>query len=401
MKNLDFQNKRVLIRVDFNVPLNDKGNVTDDTRIRLALPTIERVLEAGASVILMAHLGRPQKKRLPDGSIDVKKFSLRPVAAHLSNLIGREVKFCSETVGELAESMAAALKPGEILMLENTRFEPGEEKGDEELARKMARLGDIYINDAFGAAHRAHASTAVIAKFFPKEARGFGLLMESELENAEKLLKSPQHPFTAVVGGAKVSDKILLLERFLDLADNILIGGGMAYTFIKAQGGKTGKSLLEEDRINLANQLLQMAKAKGVQILLPKDSVVASEFADKPDWMVVPSNEIPDDFMGLDIGPEARNAFKEVILKSKTIVWNGPMGVFEMTNFAEGTKAIAQAVSEATKNGAYSLIGGGDSVAAINQLGLANDVSFVSTGGGAMLELLEGKELPGVSAILH
>ncbi|MAT55660.1 MAG: phosphoglycerate kinase [Saprospirales bacterium] len=400
MKNLDFKNKRVLMRVDFNVPIDANHQVTDDTRIRLALPTIKKVLEGGASIVLMAHLGRPQKKRLPDGSIDVDKFSLRPVAGYLSKVLGTEVKFCPETVGEKAEAMANALKPGEIMMVENTRFDPGEEKGDEELAKKMARLGDIYINDAFGAAHRAHASTAVVARFFPKEARSFGLLMESELNNAKKLLDEPEHPFTAVVGGAKVSDKILLLERFLDLVDHIIIGGGMAYTFIKAQGGRIGNSLVEEDRIGTASELLKKAEEKGVQIHLPEDSVVAPEFADTPNWKVVPSNDIPDGYMGLDIGEKARKAFSEVILQSKTIVWNGPMGVFEMSNFANGTKAIAQAVAEATQNGAYSLIGGGDSVAAINQMGLADKVSFVSTGGGAMLELLEGKELPGVKAIL-
>lgn len=388
------------MRVDFNVPLDAEKKVTDDTRIRLALPTIKYVLEAGASVVLMAHLGRPQKVRLPDGSIDVDKFSLKPVAEHLAKLLGQPVKFCPQTVGKKAEAMAAELKAGEVLMLENTRFEPGEEKGDEELARKMAKLGDIYINDAFGAAHRAHASTAIVARYFPKEARSFGLLMEKELNNAKKVLDSPAHPFTAVVGGAKVSDKILLMERFLDLVDHIIIGGGMAYTFVKAQGGQIGNSLVEEDRMDTARQLFEKARARGVTIHLPQDSIVAPEFADTPNWKMVPSDEIPDGFMGLDIGEKAREAFRSVILMSKTIIWNGPMGVFEMSNFAGGTRAIALAVAEATQNGAYSLIGGGDSVAAINQMGLADKVSFVSTGGGAMLELLEGKELPGVKAML-
>ncbi len=400
MKKLNFKGKRVLMRVDFNVPLDAEKKVTDDTRIRLALPTIKYVLEAGASVVLMAHLGRPQKVRLPDGSIDVDKFSLKPVAEHLAKLLGQPVKFCPQTVGKKAEAMAAELKAGEVLMLENTRFEPGEEKGDEELARKMAKLGDIYINDAFGAAHRAHASTAIVARYFPKEARSFGLLMEKELNNAKKVLDSPAHPFTAVVGGAKVSDKILLMERFLDLVDHIIIGGGMAYTFVKAQGGQIGNSLVEEDRMDTARQLFEKARARGVTIHLPQDSIVAPEFADTPNWKMVPSDEIPDGFMGLDIGEKAREAFRSVILMSKTIIWNGPMGVFEMSNFAGGTRAIALAVAEATQNGAYSLIGGGDSVAAINQMGLADKVSFVSTGGGAMLELLEGKELPGVKAML-
>ena len=376
MKKLNFKGKRVLMRVDFNVPLDAEKKVTDDTRIRLALPTIKYVLEAGASVVLMAHLGRPQKVRLPDGSIDVDKFSLKPVAEHLAKLLGQPVKFCPQTVGKKAEAMAAELKAGEVLMLENTRFEPGEEKGDEELARKMAKLGDIYINDAFGAAHRAHASTAIVARYFPKEARSFGLLMEKELNNAKKVLDSPAHPFTAVVGGAKVSDKILLMERFLDLVDHIIIGGGMAYTFVKAQGGQIGNSLVEEDRMDTARQLFEKARARGVTIHLPQDSIVAPEFADTPNWKMVPSDEIPDGFMGLDIGEKAREAFRSVILMSKTIIWNGPMGVFEMSNFAGGTRAIALAVAEATQNGAYSLIGGGDSVAAINQMGLADKVSL-------------------------
>lgn len=400
MKNLKLANKRVLMRVDFNVPFDANQNVTDDTRISAAIPTIEYVLKAGASVVLMAHLGRPLKKLLPDGSVDTKSFSLMPVAAHLEKLIGKEVKFCPQTVGEQAETMAAELKPGEIMMVENTRFQAGEEKGDENLAGQMARLGDVYINDAFGAAHRAHSSTAIVAKFFPKDARSFGFLMESELENAGRLLKNPDHPFTAIVGGAKVSDKILLLERFLDLVDHIIVGGGMAYTFIKANGGKIGKSLVEDDRLDTARNLLVKASAKGVKIHLPTDSVISATFADTPDWKVVSSNEIPDGFMGLDIGPKAQKEFSEIIHQSKTIIWNGPMGVFEMSNFAKGTNAIAIAVAEATENGAYSLIGGGDSVAAINQMGLADKVSFVSTGGGAMLELLEGKELPGVKTIL-
>ncbi len=401
MEHIDFSGKKALIRVDFNVPMDKDGNIQDDTRIRLALPTIQYVLEQGGAVVLMSHLGRPQKKKLPDGSLDREKFTLRPVAKYLEKLLGRPVKFCPEVVGPEAEKMASLLQAGEVMMLENTRFEPGEEKGDEELAKKMAALADVYINDAFGAAHRAHASTTVVAKFFPPDRKAFGFLMKKELENANKVLQDPSHPYTAIVGGAKVSDKILLLERFLDLVDHIIIGGGMAYTFVKAQGGQVGKSLVEEDRIDHARQLLEKAKNKGVSIHLPPDTVAAKEFADTPEWKCFATNQIPDDYMGLDIGESARKKFSEIIRDSKTIVWNGPMGVFEMKNFRGGTEAVAQAVAEATRKGAFSLVGGGDSVAAINQLGLADAVSFVSTGGGAMLELLEGKELPGVKAILE
>ena len=395
----DFKNKKALVRVDFNVPLDKSLNITDDTRIVMALPTINHILKNGGSVILMSHLGRPLKKLKADGSLDVDSFTLRHLVSHLSELLGKEVKFCPETVGEKATSMAASLQPGEVLLLENTRFQKEEEKGDEVFSQRLAALGDLYVNDAFGTAHRAHASTTIVAKYFSPENRMFGFLMKNEVENANKVLNNPERPFTAITGGAKVSDKILLLERFLELVDHIIIGGGMAYTFVKAQGGNIGNSLFEEDRLELAKELLEKAKAKGVEIHLPVDSVCADAFSNDANRKNTLSAEVPNGYMGLDIGEEARAAFAKVIMESKTIIWNGPMGVFEMSNFAEGTRTIASAVAEATKAGAFSLVGGGDSVAAVNQLGLAEKVSFVSTGGGAMLEMLEGKELPGIKAI--
>lgn len=387
------------MRVDFNVPLDKQYNITDDTRMREALPTIKHVLEGGGAVILMSHLGRPLAKLNEDGSVNVGKFTLNHLTKPLAGMLGCTVKFCPETVGDVAAQMAADLKPGEVLLLENTRFQKEEEKGDIDFSKKLAALGDVYVNDAFGTAHRAHASTTVMAQFFPKENRTFGYLMESEIKNADKVLNNPVRPFTAITGGAKVSDKIVLLERFLDLVDNIIIGGGMAYTFMKAKGGKIGNSLVEEDKLGLALDLLRKAESKGVKIYLPVDSVVADKFDAAANFQTTPSNEIPDGWMGLDIGKDAVEDFKRVINASKTIIWNGPMGVFEMANFANGTKSIALAVAEATKNGAFSLVGGGDSVAAVNQMGLADEVSFVSTGGGAMLEMLEGKELPGIKAI--
>lgn len=396
---INFKNKKALIRVDFNVPLDKNFNITDDTRIRMALPTIQHILNQGGSVILTSHLGRPLKKLKEDGSLDVEKFTLRHLVGHLSELLGVSVKFCPETVGDVANQMAAVLQPGEVLLLENSRFQKEEEKGDLEFSKKMASLADVYVNDAFGTAHRAHASTTIVAQFFQPEARTFGFLMKNEVENAGKVLNNPARPFTAITGGAKVSDKILLLGRFLDLVDNIIIGGGMAYTFIKAQGGQIGNSLVEDDRLELAADLLKKAEAKGVKIYLPEDSVVADKFENEANRQVTSSYQIPNGYMGLDIGEKARSAFAAVIQSSKTIIWNGPMGVFEMPNFAEGTKAIALSVAAATKSGAFSLVGGGDSVAAVNQLGLADEVSFVSTGGGAMLEMLEGKELPGIKAI--
>jgi phosphoglycerate kinase len=401
MKNLNFSGQKVLIRVDFNVPL-DKSTfaITDDTRIRAAIPTIKEVLNAGGAVILMSHLGRPEEKPLPDGSIDVKRFTMQHTVAHTAELLGVPVQFCPEFVGPQAKAMCAALQPGQVLVLENTRFLKGEGKGDVELAKELATYGDMYLNDAFGSAHRAHASTTTVAQFFPAGKKGFGYLMQAELDNANRVLHSPERPLTAIIGGAKVSDKILLLERMLDTVDNLIIGGGMAYTFFKATGGQIGKSLCEEERLELAASLIEKAKAKGVNLLLPADSVVADGFSNEANRKTQPSNAIDAEWMGLDIGDEAIAAFSAVILASKTLLWNGPMGVFEMPNFAKGTKTIAETVAKATAAGAFSLVGGGDSVAAVNQMGLADDVSYVSTGGGAMLELLEGKELPGVKAIV-
>jgi len=398
--NLDFKDKKVLLRVDFNVPLNDQFQVTDDTRIQGALPTIKKILQEGGAVIIMSHLGRPQKKKKEDGNINVEKFTLQHIVSHLSQqLEGIKVMFCPETVGDEAEKMVAALTPGEILVLENTRFNEGEETGDEDLAEQMAALGDVYVNDAFGTAHRKHASTATVAQFFKSDEKSFGLLMDEEIANATKVLDNPDRPLTAIVGGAKVSDKIVLLEKLIDFANNIIVGGGMAYTFIKAQGGSIGNSLVEDDRLELANKLLAKAKEKNVNLYLPTDSITADDFSATASRAVHPSKEIPAGWMGLDIGETAQKDFSEVILASKTILWNGPMGVFEMEPFAKGTKTIAKAVAKATKNGAFSLVGGGDSVAAVNQMGLDDQVSYVSTGGGAMLEFLEGKELPGIKAM--
>jgi phosphoglycerate kinase len=397
--NLSFKGKKALVRVDFNVPLNDAHQITDDTRMRAAMPTIKRILDEGGAVILMSHLGRPLKKLLDNGNIDVDRFTLRHLVDHLAELSGATVHFCPETVGAQAKEMANSLAPGEILLLENTRFEKGEKVGDESLAQQMAQLGDVYVNDAFGTAHRAHASTATVAQFFPRENRSFGLLMEKEITNARKVLENPERPMVAIIGGAKVSDKILLLERLIQQVDRLLIGGGMAYTFLKAQGGQIGNSLVEDDRLELAGELLKQAEAKGVQLLLPEDSTIADNFAPDANHQTTNSASIPDGWMGLDIGPKARTTFAQALEGAKTILWNGPMGVFEMENFAQGTKFIAEAVAKATGQGGFSLIGGGDSVAAINQLNLADEVSFVSTGGGAMLEFLEGKELPGIKAI--
>ena len=399
MNHLTISQQKVLIRVDFNVPLDKSFQITDDTRIRAALPTIQHVLAEGGAVILMSHLGRPGKKLKEDGSIDVERFTLNHVVKHLSQLLGGEVKFCPDTVGAQAKAMADALQPGEVLVLENTRFHKGEKKGDEVFAQGLAELADIYINDAFGTAHRAHASTTTVAKYFDTAHKSFGFLMQKELENANRVLNNPERPLTAIVGGAKVSDKILLLERLIEFVNQLIVGGGMAYTFVRAQGGQTGKSLVEEDKIDLAKELLEKAAARNVKLILPKDSVLADNFAADTNTKVADSGQIEGDWMGLDIGPEARASFADAIHQSKTILWNGPMGVFEMEAFAEGTRAIATAVAKATEMGAFSLVGGGDSVAAVNQMGLADQVSYVSTGGGAMLEFLEGKELPGIAAM--
>jgi len=389
----NFKNEKALIRVDFNVPLDDQFNITDDTRMRAAIPTIKKVLDDGGSVILMSHFGRPK-----NGPED--KFSLKHLLPHLKKLLpGTTVLFADDCIGEDAQQKAEDLKPGEVLLLENLRFHKEEEKGDKAFAKKLSELGNVYVNDAFGTAHRAHASTAVIAQFFPADKKMFGLLMNAEISNADKVLNSSDKPFTAILGGAKVSDKIEIIENLLKKANNIIIGGGMAYTFLKAQGKEIGSSLCEEDKLDLANEILSKAKEKNVEIYLPADSVVADKFAEDANTKTVNNDHIEKGWMGLDIGAESIKQFSKVIMESKTILWNGPMGVFEMKKFQQGTKAVAEAIAKATENGAYSLIGGGDSVAAINEFGLADKVSYVSTGGGALLEYFEGKELPGIKAI--
>ena len=389
----NFKDKKALVRVDFNVPLDKDFNITDDKRMRAALPTIAKILKDGGAVILMSHLGRP--KNGPE-----EKYSLKHILADLSTMLNLKVKFAENCIGEATEKHAQALLPGEVLLLENLRFHPEEEKGDVGFAEQLAKLGDVYVNDAFGTAHRAHASTTIVAQFFPN-AKYFGYLMAEELKNAEKINHGAEKPFTAIMGGAKVSDKILLIESLLDKVDNLIIGGGMAYTFAKAQGGEIGTSLLEEDRMQLCLELLDKAKAKGVNLILPVDTVIADKFDNDAAKSQVDTGKIPADWMGLDIGPKTVELFSETVKNSKTLLWNGPMGVFEMANFELGTKAIAEAVVAATKNGAFSLIGGGDSAAAIAKFGLEDEVSYVSTGGGALLEYMEGKELPGVKAIMN
>jgi len=399
MKQIDFKGKKALVRVDFNVPLDKEFNITDDTRIREALPTIKHILDAGGSAILMSHLGRPLEKLNADGSINVQKFTLNHLVKHLRKKLKTKIHFADDCVGKSAVKKAAALKPGEVLLLENTRFHAEEEKGDAEFSKKLASLGDIYINDAFGTAHRAHASTTIVANYFAAGNKAFGFLMEREIENATKAMHEPAKPVTCVTGGAKVSDKLLLLEKFLDYADNIIIGGAMAYTFFLAKKGSVGNSLVEADRLKTAKDFLKKAKEAGVKVYLPKDSVCGDKFAADAAVQTCLSNQIPDGWMGLDIGPAAARQFAGIIRKSSTVIWNGPMGVFEMESFANGTKVVAKACAQATKKGAFTMVGGGDSVAAVNQLKLAKKVSFVSTGGGAMLEFLEGKELPGIKAI--
>uniref|UniRef100_UPI004048701F phosphoglycerate kinase n=1 Tax=Algoriphagus sp. TaxID=1872435 RepID=UPI004048701F len=388
--SLNFGGKKALIRVDFNVPLDEHFQVSDDTRIQAAVPTIQKILKEGGSAILMSHLGRPK-----GGPED--KYSLKHIISAVEAALGQKISFASDCIGEEASQKAAHLGAGEVLLLENLRFYKEEEKGDSAFAAKLAQLGDVYVNDAFGTAHRAHASTAVIAANFTEKVAGY--LMESELTNADKVLGNPERPYTAIMGGAKIADKILIIERLLEKVDNLIIGGGMSYTFAKAQGGTIGTSLLEADKLDFVLELMEKAKAKGVNLILPVDTVIADDFSNTANQGLVNKGEIPDNWMGLDIGPKTRELFGKVILDSKTILWNGPMGVFEMESFNKGTKAIAEYVAEATRNGAFSLIGGGDSAAAVNKFGYTDQVSYVSTGGGALLEHMEGKVLPGVAAL--
>lgn len=391
LEQFSFQDQKVLMRVDFNVPLNDQFEITDDSRIRAALPSINHILSEGGAVIIMSHLGRP--KNGPE-----EAFSLKHIVARLSELTNKEVQFANDCMGEEAVEKSKALGAGEILVLENLRFYKEETKGDSDFARKLASLGDFYVNDAFGTAHRAHASTAIIAEHFEGK-KSFGFLMAKEIDNAEMVMQNPKRPFTAIVGGAKVSDKILIVENLLNIADHILIGGGMAYTFFKAQGGNIGNSLCEDDRLDTCRAILKKAEEKGVKIHLPADSIIADKFDAQANTQHAPSNEIADEWMGLDIGTSATEQFSRVLLDSHTILWNGPMGVFEMEAFEKGTRGVAEAVARATENGAFSLIGGGDSAAAVYRFGFENQVSYVSTGGGALLEYFEGKQLPGIAAI--
>ena len=391
IKQFDFSGKKALVRVDFNVPQDENLKVTDNTRITAVKPTIEKILSDGGSVILMTHLGRPKGERND-------KYSLKHILPEIENILGKSVKFAEDCIGEEAVKLASELKSGEILLLENLRFYNEEEKGDKAFAEKLAKLGDAYVNDAFGTAHRAHASTAVIAEFFP-QTKFFGLLMAKELEAIDKVLHSGEKPITAILGGSKVSTKITIIENILPVVDNLIIGGGMAFTFIKAQGGNVGNSLVEDDKLDLALEILEKAKNQNVKVYIPVDVIAAKEFNNDAERKEVAANEIPDGWMGLDVGSKSQKINNDVIMSSKTILWNGPLGVFEMSNFAEGTKALGDSIAEATKAGAFSLVGGGDSVAFVKQFGYGDKVSYVSTGGGAMLESLEGLELPGVSAI--
>jgi len=391
INDFDFKDKKALIRVDFNVPLNEDLVVTDTTRIEAAAPTIIKVMEDGGSCILMSHLGRPKNKE--------NEFSLRNILSTVSDVLGIEVKFVNDCIGEAVMKEVNQLDAGEILLLENLRYYKEEKKGDFDFAKKLSLLGDIYVNDAFGTAHRDHASTAVIAQFFPQK-KCFGLLLASEIVNINKILQDGETPITAIIGGAKVSSKITIIESILDKIDHLIIGGGMAFTFIKAQGGAIGNSLIENDKQTLALEILKLAKQKEVQVHLPVDVVIADEFSNDADIKIADITEIPDGWMGLDTGPRTNQIFGEVVNVSKTILWNGPMGVFEMSNFANGTIEIGNAIGEATKNGAFSLVGGGDSVAAVKKFDFGDKVSYVSTGGGAMLEMLEGKSLVGIEAIL-
>ncbi len=390
INDINFKGKRALIRVDFNVPLDKSFNVTDDNRIRATIPTLKKILDGGGSCILMSHLGRP--KEGPE-----EKYSLKHTIKTTEKLLGRPVQFANDCIGEEAVTKAAALKPGDVLLLENLRFYKQEEKGDVAFAEKLSKLGDIYINDAFGTAHRAHASTTIVAQFFQE--KGAGYVMAAELDNAKKVMENAAKPFVAIMGGAKISDKILIIERLLDKVNHLIIGGGMSYTFFKALGGQVGKSLVEEDKLDLAKELIQKAKSKGVELHLPIDSIIADKFDAAANTEVAMNTSIKDGWMGLDIGPQSIEVFSKVIESSKTILWNGPMGVFEMEKFATGTKKVAEAVVKATAKGGFSLIGGGDSAAAVAQLGFSEQVSYVSTGGGALLEYFEGKVLPGVKAL--
>ena len=391
IKDFDFKGKKALVRVDFNVPQDENMKVTDNTRIVSVKPTVDKILSDGGSVILMTHLGRPK------GEVN-DKYSLKNILNEVSSVLGKEVKFVEESIGEKAIEAAAALQPGEILLLENLRFHNEEEKGDAAFAEQLSKLGDAYVNDAFGTAHRAHASTAVIAQFFPST-KFFGLLMENELIAIDKVLKSGEKPVTAILGGSKVSTKITIIENILPAIDNLIIGGGMSFTFIKALGGKIGKSIVEDDKLSLAIEILEKAKQHNVEVYLPTDVVIADDFNNEAEREIADIREIPETWQGLDAGPKSREIFNDVLLNSKTILWNGPIGVFEMENFAAGTIALGESIAEATKFGAFSLVGGGDSVAFVKQFGYSDKVSYVSTGGGAMLESLEGLELPGVAAI--
>ena len=391
VNDFNFKDKKALVRVDFNVPQSADLKVTDNTRIQAVKPTVDKILNDGGSVILMTHLGRPK------GKVS-EEFSLKNIVTEIESVLGREVKFCADCIGKEATDMTANLQPGEILLLENLRFYDEEESGDRDFAEKLSKYGDAYVNDAFGTAHRAHASTAIIADFFP-ETKFFGLLMFKELEAVEKVLGSGEKPVTAILGGSKVSTKITIIENILPAIDNLIIGGGMAFTFIRALGGHIGNSLLEEDKLKLALEILEKAKAQNVKVFLPTDTVIADEFSNDADRKEVDIYDIPDGWMGMDAGSKSRDLFHDVIMNSRTILWNGPIGVFEMPNFAAGTIALGDSIAEATKLGAFSLVGGGDSVAFVKQFGYDDKVSYVSTGGGAMLESLEGKELPGVKAI--
>jgi phosphoglycerate kinase len=391
IENYDFTGKKALIRVDFNVPLNENFEITDDTRIRGALPTIQKVIQEGGSPIIMSHFGRPK-----NGPED--KYSMRHLVNHLSKLLGKTVQLAPDCVGKEVKAMAESLKPGEVLLLENLRFHKEEEKGDVEFSSQLAELGDCWINDAFGTAHRAHASTAVMAQFFPDD-KMFGYLVESEVNSLDKVVANPVRPLTAIMGGAKVSTKITIIENMLNKVDNLIVGGGMIFTFVKAQGGNIGSSLVEDDYLELAKTVIKKAKEKGVNLVIASDCVAADKFSEDANTEICKTTDIKEGWMGLDVGPETIAKFKEVIGNSKTVLWNGPAGVFEMEKFAAGTKAIGEAVVEATKKGAFTLVGGGDSVAAVNKFGIADGVSYISTAGGAMLEYLEGKVLPGIAAV--